>query len=320
MNPKKNPPKPLQKTLNLPKLLLLNNPAFSQTSLAPKATMQYRTSATLIQTVVRASACAMMLFGNLAIVSPILAEEAPAAGGEAAAVVKHEHTLMDRFVEGGWVMYPITACSVALIWLTVDLWMRTGFKKMAPEAQVSQVQDLFRAGDYVGAYQFCKNSNSAYCDVARVALSFVGDGEEAVENALFTELNKVNSTITTRINYLSVIGVCTPMIGLTGTVTGMMSAFATLGTSGVGDPSKLSGAIGEVLIATASGLFIAVPAFMFFYFLRNRLQVSMSGLQEVIGALFRKMPYSHLKDAHVGEEEFFAALPNWVNGGEPAAA
>lgn len=260
-----------------------------------------------------------MLFGNLAIFTPVHAQEAAPAAGEAAAPTKIEKDLMDYIHEGGWVMYPIGLCSVALIWLTVDLWMRTGFKKMAPVGQVSQVQDLFRAGDYVGAYQFCKNNNSPFCDVSRVALSFVGDGEDAVETALFTELNKVNSTITTRINYLSVIGVCTPMIGLTGTVTGMMSAFATLGSSGVGDPSKLSGAIGEVLIATASGLFIAVPAFMMFYFLRNRLQSSVSGLQDVVGALFRKMPYTHLKDAHVGEEEFYAAIPNWVAGGDHAA-
>lgn len=273
----------------------------------------------------RAGIFALLVLGNLAIVAPAFSQEpaaAPAPAGEtAAAPAKIEHTLMDRIHEGGWVMYPIGICSVALIWLTVDLWLRTTLKKMAPPAQVAQVQDLFRAGDYVGAYQFCKNNTSPFCEVSRVALSFVGDGEDAVEGALFTEMNKVNSVVQTRINYLSVIGVCTPMIGLTGTVTGMMSAFATLGTSGVGDPSKLSAAIGEVLVATASGLFIAVPAFMFFYVLRNRLQGSMHGLQEVIGGLFRKMPYAHLKDAHVGEEEFYAAVPNWVaGGGEPMAA
>jgi biopolymer transport protein ExbB len=266
----------------------------------------------------RAGLLALLLYGNVTLFGTASAQEPAAPAGAAPAHV--EHTLMDRFREGGWVMYPITACSIALIWLTVDLWMRTGMKKMAPPGQVAQVQDLFRAGDYVGAYQFCKNNSSAFCDVSRVALSFVGDGEEAVEGALVTELNKVNSATQTRINYLSVIGVCTPMIGLTGTVTGMMSAFATLGTSGVGDPSKLSAAIGEVLIATASGLFIAVPAFMFFYVLRNRLQGSMHGLQEVVGSLFRKMPYAHLKDAHVGEEEFYAAIPNWVAGGEPGVA
>ncbi|SKB03067.1 biopolymer transport protein ExbB [Prosthecobacter debontii] len=276
----------------------------------------------LTRLLARFSACAFLLGGSLLIVAPVHAqEEEAAAEGDAKAPTGHEKTLMDQFHEGGWVMYPITACSVALIWLITDLWSRTNIRRMAPGEHVTQVQDLFRAGDYVGAYQFCKNNNSAFCDVSRVALSFVGDGEEAVEAALFTELNKVNSIIQTRINYLSVIGVCTPMIGLTGTVTGMMNAFETLGTSGVGDPSKLSAAIGEVLVATASGLFIAVPAFMFFYFLRNRLQGSMHQLQEVVGALFRKMPYAHLKDAHVGEEEFYAAIPNWVAGaGEPAVA
>ena len=276
---------------------------------------------TLAQSLLRIGLIAVVFFGTFTLFIPSgHAQEpaAPAAGAPAAPEV-HTHSMWDKFKEGGWVMYPITICSVALIWLTVDLWMRTSVKKMAPPPHVSQIQDLFRAGDYVGAYQFCKNNPASVTDVSRMALSYVGDGQDAVDNAIFTELNKVNSEIQTRINYLSVIGVCTPMIGLTGTVTGMMSAFSTLGTSGVGDPSKLSAAIGEVLIATASGLFIAVPAFMFFYFLRNRLQASMHHLQEIVTALFRKMPYQHLKDAHVGEEEFFAAVPNWVAGGGDAA-
>jgi biopolymer transport protein ExbB len=102
----------------------------------------------------------------------------------------------------------------------------------------------------------------------------------------------------------------------------MKGAFAELGKSGASDVGALSGHIGEVLVATATGLVIAVPAFLVFYFLRNRLQGGMGGLQEVVQALFRKMPYEHLKGAHVGEEEFYAALPNWVAGGEgtPAAA
>ncbi|MDZ4406251.1 MAG: MotA/TolQ/ExbB proton channel family protein [Prosthecobacter sp.] len=265
----------------------------------------------------RAFLCVLLAFGLFASVNLFAQEPAPAEGAPA---VEEHHTMIDRFIEGGWVMYPITACSIALVWLTVDLWMRTSIKRLAPPAQVAQVQDLFRAGDYVGAYQFCKGNPSPFTNTSRVALSFLGDGHEATEAALFTELNKANSAIQTRINYLSVIGVCTPMIGLTGTVTGMMSAFSTLKTSGAGDPAKLSGAIGEVLIATASGLFIAVPAFMFFYFLRNRLQVSITDLQEVVMGLFRKMPYQHLKDAHVGEEEFYAAIPNWVAGDAAHAA
>ncbi|MBK8093131.1 MAG: MotA/TolQ/ExbB proton channel family protein [Verrucomicrobiaceae bacterium] len=164
-----------------------------------------------------------------------------------------------------------------------------------------------------------------FSDVSRVCLSFAGDGHDAVDAAMFSEINKVNATIQTRINYLSVIGVCTPMIGLIGTVAGMKGAFAELGKSGASDVGALSGHIGEVLVATATGLVIAVPAFLVFYFLRNRLQGGMGVLQEVVSALFRKMPYDHLKGAHVGEEEFYAAVPNWVAGGgehpaTPAAA
>lgn len=245
------------------------------------------------------------------------APEAAAAGGHGGG--KNE-SMIDLFLQGGWVMYPLAICSIVMVWLIVDLWMRTGLKKMAPPGQVAQLQDLFRAGDYVGAYQFCKGNPSPFCDVSRVALSFVGDGEEAVETAIFAELNKVNAITQTRINYLSVLGVCTPMIGLIGTVSGMKGAFASLGSSGAQDVGALSGHIGEVLVATATGLIVAVPAFLFFYFLRNRLQGAIGGLQDIVAALFRKMPYAHLKDAHVGEEEFYAAIPNWVAGeGAPAA-
>ncbi len=247
-----------------------------------------------------------------------------ASAQEAAAPAAEAHpegdSLITLFVQGGWVMYPLLVCSIAMVWLTVDTWGRTGVKKVAPPAQVAQMQDLFRSGDYVGAYQFAKNNNSPFCDVSRVCLSFAGDGEEAVDAALFAEINKVNAAIQTRINYLSVIGVCTPMIGLIGTVAGMKGAFAELGKSGASDVGALSGHIGEVLVATATGLVIAVPAFLVFYFLRNRLQGGMGALQEVCQALFRKMPYEHLKGAHVGEEEFYAAVPNWVAGGGDHAA
>ena len=276
-------------------------------------------SSGLTQTLGRWLLCATLMAGGLQLVRPALAEEAPAAGDAPKRIVIEE-SMFDEIKKGGWVMIPIGLCSTALIWLLVDLWMRTAAKKLAPESHVAGTKDLFRMGDYVGAYQHCKNNPSPFSDTVRVGLSFLGDGQSATEEALISELAKVNSQIQTRINYLSVIGVTTPMIGLVGTVTGMIKAFKTLGADGIGDPSKLAAAIGEVLVATASGLFIAIPAFMFFYFMRNKLQGSMHHLQEVVTGLFRKMPYEHLKDCHVGEEEFFAATPNWVGEEQAAAA
>src|SRR5205085_110970 len=109
-----------------------------------------------------------------------------------------------------------------------------------------------------------------------------------------------------------IIGICSPMIGLLGTVYGMKSAFRTLNVSGIGDPGKLSGAIGEVLICTAFGLLIAIPAFFAFYWLRNRAAKLIHNVQEMINSLYRRMPYEYLAGAHIGDEELYAAIPNWV--------
>ena len=146
----------------------------------------------------------------------------------------------------------------------------------------------------------------------RSAVSLLGEGKVAVEDSLFSEVSKENSHMQTYISYLSVIGVCAPMIGLLGTVTGMIKAFQVLGASGIGNPASLSVAIGEVLTATASGLFIAIPAFGSYYFLRNRAAKALHDIQDTMSGLLRKMPYEQLTGVHIGDEEIYAATPNWI--------
>ena len=251
---------------------------------------------------------------------PVVAEAAAdAAKNEPKA---HDKSIWEHIKEGGPVMIIIGICSVATLYLIVDGLLRvTNYKKTVPAMHVKGLQNLFRAGDYVSAFKFCRNNVSPLTDVCRAGLSMAGEGKNAVEEAVVAEVSKQNANMQYFISYLSVIGVCTPMIGLLGTVFGMISAFATLGTSGIGDPSKLSGAIGEVLIATASGLLIAIPAFFSFYWLRNRAAKIIHKLQETVGSLYRKMPYEHLAGAHLGDEELYAALPNWVQQTEqPPAA
>jgi biopolymer transport protein ExbB len=231
----------------------------------------------------------------------------------------HSKTLLETLVEGGWVMFPIGIMSILTVYLATDGVMRTSIKKTAPPAYEAEVKRLFQAGDYVGAYTFCRDNKSPLTNVLRVGISLLGDGKTMVEEGMVSEMHKESAAFGTQINYLSVIGVVTPMIGLLGTVTGMIKAFGTLGSSGIGDPSSLSGAIGEVLVATASGLVIAIPAFGMFYFLRSRSTAAMHHIQDVINQLFRKMPYDVLAGVHISGEEIYANVPNWVSYEEPAA-
>ena len=241
-----------------------------------------------------------------------------AFGAEAAAAPGvTEKTLIDTYREGGWVMHILLVTSVAMVWLVIDIWLRTNRPKMTPPEDVTMAQELFRAGDYLGAYQAMKASFSPFAEVVRAGLGSVGYGKEATEEAIYATVDKVSSTLQTRINYLSVIGVCAPMIGLLGTVGGMKGAFGSLGSAGLSSGvGELAGHIGEVLVATATGLIVAIPAFMAFYFLRNKLQGAVHHLHEESEHLFRNAPYDYLKDADVGQEETYAALPNWVQAPE----
>ena len=225
-------------------------------------------------------------------------------------------SLFQMLMEGGWVMFPIGLFSIATVYLIADGIIRTGRNKIAPSDQQQRMQQFFQGGDYVGAYEYCKRHPSPLTNVLRVGISCLGEGKQTTEEGMIGELAKENSRLQTWISYLSVIGVCSPMIGLLGTVTGMIRAFATLGSSGIGDPSSLSSAIGEVLTATASGLFIAIPAFIAFYFLRNRATAAMHHVQDVIAGLFRKMPYALMEGVHIGDTLIYAATPNWLSAGD----
>lgn len=255
-----------------------------------------------------------LVFGLLCLAAPMLCAS---EGAKKDAKGAHSKTLLETLVEGGWVMVPIGLMSVLTVYLASDGFMRTSIKKTSPPEFEAEVKQLFQQGDYVGAYNFCRENKSPLTNVLRVGISLLGDGKTMVEEGMISEMHKESATMGTFANYLSVIGVVTPMIGLLGTVTGMIKAFSTLGTSGIGDPASLSGAIGEVLVATASGLVIAIPAFGMFYFLRSRSTSAIHHMQDILNQLFRKMPYDALAGVHISGEEIYAATPNWIEEAAP---
>ncbi|MDR2845192.1 MAG: MotA/TolQ/ExbB proton channel family protein [Puniceicoccales bacterium] len=209
------------------------------------------------------------------------------------------------------VTFCLFAGSVLMIWFGVDGVIKTTRARAIPKAQVEQLRELFKQGDYVSAYTYSKANLSPLCDVVRTGISFLPDGKVMTEEAMFGEIARINGTLMGRVSYLSVIGVCSPMVGLCGTVFGMMNAFNELGKAGAGS-SELSSAIGEVLVATAMGLLLAIPAFVLYYVLRNRITVILHDVQEAVAGLFRQMPYEAFNGYHLGDDEIYAQPPNWV--------
>jgi biopolymer transport protein ExbB len=210
-------------------------------------------------------------------------------------------------------IYILVACSFVILWLATDIWTKTSVKAVIPKAPLDALRDFFRQGDYVGAYNYCKENDGVFTNVVRTGLSFASEGKGVCEEAMVSTVVRENAEFQNKIAYLSVIGVIAPMIGLAGTVFGMIDAFAAMGQAGAADPSKLSAAIGKVLYATAGGLVVAIPAFVFYYILRNRTSQAMHILQDEVTLLFRRMPYEHMAAANVSESEIYANTPNWLH-------
>lgn len=264
-----------------------------------------------------------------AAVNPVRAQEAePAPAAESAGKKPpHNKTLWTVLKEGGVIMVPLGLVSVAMCSIIVLGFLTLSRKKLVPDEHVSALRKLFTDGDYQNAVEYCRQHPGFFTDTVYTGLLCVGQGKEVCERAMEDTLAKGIASLSTRNYYLNLIGVVTPMLGLTGTVLGMMSAFSTLGTSGIGDPSALAGAIGEVLVATASGLFIAIPAFSFYYIFRNWITGATAYAEDHINTLFRGMPYHEMQGIYFGAEPIFASSPNWmrnqpgdtgVGGAEPS--
>ncbi|MEQ1862944.1 MAG: MotA/TolQ/ExbB proton channel family protein [Chthoniobacteraceae bacterium] len=252
---------------------------------------------------------AIVVAMNVALSATVFAQEdaEASAAGDAGG-----HTVLQQILDGGpliiliWIAILLT--SVVMVTLIVQNIMTLKSSKLCPPPLVQQLQQTIGSGNYQEAWQICSQNDNYLANVVRGALTRVGRGKEAVEDAVAEMGLREATMMRTRNSYLSVIGVISPMIGLLGTVIGMMGAFAVLGASGIKNPQALAARIGEVLLATASGLFIAIPAFIAYYVFRNMSQKCVVMADDTVNSLLLDIPYEELSGVQIGEN-FSAGAP-----------
>ncbi len=228
-----------------------------------------------------------------------------AAGGAWAAEGAESHNIIQTIIGGGPLIVLIWICilgtSVTMVTFIIQLFLTLRDEQLAPSALLESLRSTIEAGNYQEAWEICRANKAYIASVLGGALERIGRGKESVETALIEHGLREAQVLKTKNSYLSVIGVIAPMIGLLGTVIGMMGAFAVLGSSGVSDPRQLALRIGEVLMATASGLFIAIPAFIFYYYFRNRATIVLVTADDKLNRLIEDIPFDELGGLRVGE-------------------
>ena len=235
----------------------------------------------------------------------------------AEAEVHHDKSFWGLFQLSAPVSYILLIASILIMGYAIEGVIKVRLGRLAPPAVYAQLKDAFVSGNYPQAVQICAANPCYLSRIVQAGLEKLGRGRDATEKAMGEVMAKEVNDLKSNVNYLSVIGVVSPMVGLTGTVIGMMKAFATLGSSGASDPSKLSANISEVLFATAFGLFVAIPGFVLYYVFRNRIQTVAVAVDHQVGHLFDDVPFEQLTGYRVQD---YLAEGAGMAGAAPVAA
>lgn len=184
--------------------------------------------------------------------------------------------LWDLLLQGGWAMIPLGCSSLALLFLIFHSYRETARRKFVPDAALPDLSRFLVARDLPAVIHLVRNSPSVLSRglepaLARARPDAADANKEQVEAILAETLEHEENSVGQWINYLNVVATIAPMIGLLGTVSGMIGAFQTISRGGMGRPELLAGDIGEALITTATGLVIGIPAMIAYFVLRNRL-------------------------------------------------
>ena len=177
---------------------------------------------------------------------------------------------------GGWIgtiiVLTLVALSITAAALTIEHAMTIREKVLIPDGLAERVRDQLVGGNLVAADQICQTKPSLLSFVLRAGFAEVDGGWSAVEKALEDATAEQAARLFRKIEFLSVIGNIAPMVGLLGTVTGMILAFQEVAASqGAARASELAEGIYQALVTTVGGLVVAIPCLAAFAIFRNRV-------------------------------------------------
>ncbi len=178
----------------------------------------------------------------------------------------------DLVLASGWVGFLIIFLSIGAVALVIEHLMTIRATVLMPPGLAEQVRDLLAAGRVGQAQDVCRQQPSLLAYVLEAGLAELDGGWAAIEKALEDALAEQSARLFRKIEYLSVIGGLAPMLGLLGTVIGMVMAFREVAaTQGAARAADLAQGIYLALVTTVEGLIVAIPALAAFAVFRNRL-------------------------------------------------
>jgi biopolymer transport protein ExbB len=188
--------------------------------------------------------------------------------------------VFDLITKGGVVMYPIILCSIIALAVFLErLWMLRR-KRILPSEFISNIEEHVKNNKISEAIFLCDENNSSIAKIFLSGLKNAGRGMWLVKEAIEERGGREGSILEKRVGILSTIANLTPLLGLLGTVSGMIKTFKVISLQGGGNPALLSGGIAEALITTATGLSVAIPTLVCYRILKDKAESLIFEMEE----------------------------------------
>jgi biopolymer transport protein ExbB len=188
--------------------------------------------------------------------------------------------VLDIMIRGGIVMIPLLACSVISLALTIErliFWAKIK-SRQAPQGVLSLVE----AGKFESALKLGKDSHHP---IARVMAAGVAHRNPAPAKAMEAAAQAEIPVLKSRLGTLDTIITLAPLLGLLGTVVGMIGSFDIMSAAGMGQPHAITGGVAEALIATATGLLIAIVTLIPYNYFNSRVEKELDAMEHFSSSL-----------------------------------
>jgi biopolymer transport protein ExbB len=188
--------------------------------------------------------------------------------------------VIEIIVAGGWVMAPIILCSILALTIIVERFWALRRSNVIPPGVGQQVEDWAARHELDRRHIDQLRSGSAMGRVLAAALVNRHRSRDLIKEAVEDTGRHVVHELERYLNTLGTIAGISPLLGLYGTVIGMIQTFSAILTHGVGEANQLAGGISVALITTAAGLTVAIPSFFFYRYFKGRVAAYVVSMEE----------------------------------------
>ena len=168
--------------------------------------------------------------------------------------------MIDLLVAGGWVMPLIVACSVVALSISIERYIALDRSKVAPPHLLATVWRDLKQGELNAQKLAQLRTNSPLGAILAAGIANRGQGRDVMKESISEAASHVVHDLEKYLNSLGTVAAIAPLLGLLGTVVGMIDVFTQIMTVGTGNANALAGGISEALLTTAAGLIVAIPA------------------------------------------------------------